>query len=463
MHGLVASLVALGDGQQTGSPQRAAHGNPGSKQGHDGVTQEAHQVGTAGIEDNGLIGTIRGSLGNNFLRQYEVGEGDDVGSQRGGDRRQEEAPSGEAQTEDGEVLHNKAEAHGGHAPLNLGQGDLVQQHGSQNDGEQLGGNYALVTHYIPEAALGSLAGKAGVEQEEVGHQYGDGNGPGGLGHTGGENVYRSRYAGAQNNTGLDTHWHGVNQLTADTRGAHDQEAQGNQHLQGDHGVDTVYLSGSVVRQIPLLQEFQRQGQGRGDPAGNYGVAQQGGQIVADGVQYAEGQGHQEHTVLGEAEGSNVGGIVQTKGGHGGGNAGAQAGNAQEHGGGHFGPGPLVVDQGETDLERAYLDTGLLCTVSTLFQRELTGHKTFRYRNFFLGFGHVKHPPHYRISYDFSLCRAPRSLSQSGGSPAVCSKAARRSHFSAQRRTSAYNLIISGHFRLVNLPGASLAGALYCPE
>ena len=54
----------------------------------------------------------------------------------------------------------------------------------------------------------------------------------------------------------------------------------------------------------------------------------------------------------------------------------------------------MVDQGETDLEGAYFDTGLLFTVSALFQRELTGHKTFRYLHFFgFGhFGHVKFPP-----------------------------------------------------------------------
>ena len=98
VHGLVASLIALGDGQKTGSPQRAAHGNPRSKEGHDGVTQEADQIGTAGIEDNLLIRTVRGCLGNNFLRQYKVGEGDDVGRQRGGDCRQEEAPGREMMT-----------------------------------------------------------------------------------------------------------------------------------------------------------------------------------------------------------------------------------------------------------------------------------------------------------------------------------------------------------------------------
>ena len=394
MHGLVASLVALGDGQKTGSPQRAAHGNPGSKEGHDGVTQEADQIGTAGIEDNLLIRTVRGSLGNNFLRQYKVGEGDDVGRQRGGDCRQEEAPGREAQTKDGEVLQNIAEAQGGKAPLDLRQRDLVQQHGSQNDGEQLGRYYALVTHYIPEAALGRLAGKGGVKQEEVGHQYSDGNGPGGLGHTGGEYIYRGRYAGAQYNTGLDTHGYGIYQLTADTRSTHDEEAESNQHLQGYHRVNTVYLSGGVVGQVPLLQELQGQGQRGGDPAGNYGVAQQRGQVVADRVQNTEGQGHQEYAVLIKAEGSDIRGVIQTKGGHGGGNTSAQTGNAQEHGGGHLGPGPLVVDQGETDLEGAYFDTGLLFTVSALFQRELTGHKAFRYLHFFgFGhFGHVKIPP-----------------------------------------------------------------------
>ena len=394
MHGLVASLIALGDGQKTGSPQRAAHGNPGSKEGHDGVTQEADQIGTAGIEDNLLIRTVRGCLGNNFLRQYKVGEGDDVGRQRGGDRRQEEAPGREAQTKDGEVLQNIAEAQGGKAPLDLRQRDLVQQHGSQNDGEQLGRYYALVTHYIPEAALGRLAGKGGVKQEEVGHQDSDGNGPGGLGHTGGEYIYRGRYAGAQYNTGLDAHGYGIYQLTADTRSTHDEEAESNQHLQGYHRVNTVYLSGGVVGQVPLLQEFQGQRQRGGDPAGNYGVAQQRGQVVADRVQNTEGQGHQEYAVLIKAEGSDIRGVIQTKGGHGGGNTSAQTGNAQEHGGGHLGPGPLVVDQGETDLEGAYFDTGLLFTVSALFQRELTGHKAFRYLHFFgFGhFGHVKIPP-----------------------------------------------------------------------
>ena len=415
MHGLVASLIALGDGQQTGSPQRAAHGNPGSKEGHDGVTQEADQVGTAGIEDNLLIGTIRGRLGNNFLRQYKVGKGDDVGRQSRGDRRQEEAPGREAQSEDGEVLQNIAEAQGGQTPLNLRQRDLVQQHGSQNDGEQLGRNYALVTHYIPETALGRLAGKAGVEQEEIGHQNSNGNGPGSLGHTGGEYVYRSRYAGAQYNTCLDAHWHGINKLASDTRCTHDEEAESNQHLQGDHCINTVNLSGRIVGQIPLLQELQGQGQRGGDPAGYYGVAQQRGQIVADCVQNTKGQSHQEYAVLIEAQGSDVCGVVQAKGGHRGGNAGAQAGNAQEHGGSHLGPGPLMVDQRDTDLEGADFDTGLFFPVSTLFQRELTGHKAFRYRNFLLGFGHVKIPPRYSFSCGNSSCGTAAHLSQSGGS------------------------------------------------
>ena len=37
-------------------------------------------------------------------------------------------------------------------------------------------------------------------------------------------------------------------------------------LQGYHRVNTVYLSGGVVGQVPLLQEFQGQGQRGGDPA-----------------------------------------------------------------------------------------------------------------------------------------------------------------------------------------------------
>lgn len=56
-HGLVAAFVALGDGQQAGSPQRAAHRDPGGEHGHDAVTQEADEVGTAGVEDDDFVRT----------------------------------------------------------------------------------------------------------------------------------------------------------------------------------------------------------------------------------------------------------------------------------------------------------------------------------------------------------------------------------------------------------------------
>ena len=145
-------------------------------------------------------------------------------------------------------------------------------------------------------------------------------------------------------------------------------------MQRNHCLNSIDVAGGVVGDAPLLEELQRQRKRRGDPAGDHGVAQQGGQVVADRVENAEGQRHQERAVLGEAQGGDVRRLVEAEGGHRGGDARAQAGDAEEHGGGTLGPLPLVVDQGNTDFERAKLDSGLFLTIAAFFKRELFGHE-----------------------------------------------------------------------------------------
>jgi len=387
VHGLVASLIALGDGQQAGRPQGAAHRHPGRKDRHDAVTQEAHQIGPARVEDDGLVRTGGGGLGDHFLGQHEVGEGDDVGGQRAGQGGQEEGRRRQAQAEDGEVLQHEAHAQRGQAPLDLGHRDLPDEEGSQHNGKQLGGHHALVAQEVQGLVLLGGAGEGGVkleeedtpliQQEEVGQQHRDGHGNGRLGHTCAEHVDAGGDAGAQHNSGLDGRGHNVDQLAPQARCAHNQERQGHQHLQRDHCVYSVHLSGGVVGHGPLLQKAQGQGQGGGDPAGDHGVAQQSGQIVANGVEHAKGQAHQERAVLGQAQRRDGGRVVEAEGGHGGGGARAQAGHAKEHRRRHLGPGPLVVDQGDAEIERAQLDVRLHTAQLTLLQGEFPAVEAFR--------------------------------------------------------------------------------------
>lgn len=149
------------------------------------VTQEADEVGTAGVEDDDFVRTGRRGLRDDLFREDEVGERDDVGGQRRRNRRKEEAHLGEADSEDGEVLHHEAEAERGESPLDLGHRNFTQQDGRQDDREELCRDDALVTNQPPEVRGPCLALEGGVEQEQVGQQAGDRDRPGGCGHTGG--------------------------------------------------------------------------------------------------------------------------------------------------------------------------------------------------------------------------------------------------------------------------------------
>ncbi|MPM01114.1 hypothetical protein SDC9_47352 [bioreactor metagenome] len=153
------------------------------------------------------------------------------------------------------MVQNEAEAQGRDAPLNGGQGNLLQKDGGQYDGKQLCRNDTLIAHDPPEVALLRFAGKCWVEQEEIRHKHCDCHCPWRFWHTGLEYVDGSGNAGTQHDARLDSHRHRFHQFTAETCGAHDQEQQSNQHLKGYHCVNPVHLSCSVVRYLPLLQEL----------------------------------------------------------------------------------------------------------------------------------------------------------------------------------------------------------------
>ena len=100
-------------------------------------------------------------------------------------------------------------------------------------------------------------------------------------------------------------------------------------MQSDHGIDSVYLARGIVGKVPLLEKFQCQRQGRRDPARDHGVAQQGGEVVANSIENAKGQSHEKYAVFVKAEGRDIGWVIQAEGGHGGGDAGTQTGHAQK--------------------------------------------------------------------------------------------------------------------------------------
>ena len=133
-------------------------------------------------------------------------------------------------------------------------------------------------------------------------------------------------------------------LAADTGDTEHQEDKAQNQLHSNQRLGTLR-----AHLISVGQEGGNDGNGRGDPPGHHGVAQQHMQVVEEAVNDDHGQGY---TVR------NAQDLLQ----HG---DSAQAGRTHEHGLHHLGNRPFVVDKGEADLENPGLPVGLFFTVFTV--------------------------------------------------------------------------------------------------